>query len=396
MFTMDNISLHMCCLGSSTWSWQSRGCLWCAKVMSKFYRSYAFQDWYAWTDGLIWWKSVYSSLFYHICGRLHARLRAEQGIPGCDPREDAIRTLCGCTRSEHGRETKRRTKVKQQFFCTRWIWRSFLWGKCMMLNEPDWRHYLTSYIISYTYMYIYIVDIVKIIVSIYSLCQIRCFEEGMTLWSLALWVAESLRIPPRQWTWMRKQRRKKNIVTKSWRQPNAVRNSVLRISVNCWEGHCGGMAKALRTRWGEPSDAWFGWKKKPRCLLLKRGGEFGNAFKHVVFAIAFSKKNFQGFAVPWIQISNVSKFILDFRMFVRKLDKKYQPWVCLQGSIQWPWTLLRWWIWECRSWRRFVETFEVLKFFCIFCILLFVVSPESKCSNCKRKISFSQLMPFDS
>ena len=28
----------------------------------------------------------------------------------------------------------------------------------------------------------------------------------------------------------------------------AVRNSVLRISVNCWEGHCGGMAKALRTR----------------------------------------------------------------------------------------------------------------------------------------------------
>jgi len=66
-------------------------------------------------------------------------------------------------------------------------------------------------------------------------------------------------------------------------------------------------------------------KKKPRCLLLKQGGEFGNAFKHVVFAIAFSKKNFQGFAVPWIQISNVSKFIFHFRMFVRKLvDKKYQ------------------------------------------------------------------------
>ena len=95
---------------------------------------------------------IISLLDRWICGRLHARLRAEQGIPGCDPREDAIRTLCGCTRSEHGRETRRRTKVKQQFFCTSWIWRSFPWGKCMMLNEPDWRHYLTSYNI---YMYIY-------------------------------------------------------------------------------------------------------------------------------------------------------------------------------------------------------------------------------------------------
>ena len=127
-------------------------------------------------------------------------------------------------------------------------------------------------------------------------------------------------------------------------------------------------------------------KKKPRCLLLKRGGEFGNAFKHVVFAIAFSKKNFQGFAVPWIQISNVSKFILDFRMFVRKLvDKKYQQWVCLQGSIQWPWTLLRWWIWECRSWRRFVETFEVLKFFAFFAFCCLWFHPKANVPTARKK-----------
>jgi len=36
------------------------------------------------------------------------------------------------------------------------------------------------------------------------------------------------------------------------------------------------------------------WRK-----LLEPGGEFGNAFKHVVFAIAFSKKNFQGFAAAF-------------------------------------------------------------------------------------------------
>ena len=126
-------------------------------------------------------------------------------------------------------------------------------------------------------------------------------------------------------------------------------------------------------------------KEKPRCLLLKWGGEFGNAFKHVVFAIAFSKKNFQGFAVPWIQISNVSKFILDFRMFVRKLDKKYQQWVCLQGSIQWPWTLLRWWIWECRSWRRFVETFEVLKFFAFFAFCCLWFHPKANVPTARKK-----------
>ena len=162
-------------------------------------------------------------------------------------------------------------------------------------------------------MYISI-DIVKIIV--YSLfarfpC---CVEEGMTLWSLALWVAESLRIPLRQWTWMKVKCRKlqqAKTETKgkqTWRHVKSDTNTadfsdfVHGIS----EGHCGGMAKAPTTRFGFSSDTWahmirmipgsstFAW------FVLKRGGEFGNAFKHVVFAIAFSKKNFQGFAVPWI------------------------------------------------------------------------------------------------